>query len=462
MCVESGKNPDPADVTALRRFASLPFLALAAFLAACTSSPSPSPNVVDTTAISVQPSAITIYPGVPATLLINGGTGSYIVASNNQAIVPITVAGVGHQLTVIANPVNANTTVTLSIRDTGTTPPTTATLTVSPGTIANAVTVTPITRDCTVPGTPVPPATTADPVPILCSGGEALLTATLSQAGQLLPARTARFDIVSGDLRFIVTPAGTAPEQLALTTTALSDQNGLLRVRLRALAGAPAQNALVQITDPDTGAFQRIVIPIQQLPTGPGGATFFALPSSITFTGPFVGQCASNAASDFVIFGGTPPYTIVSSSPFIGVSPPVVTASGGSFRAQVAGAACLSNIPISITDAAGRTISVTVSNQEGTQTAPAPAITIQPSSLSLCPGQSGSVAIVGGTTPFSAASNSPFYTPTIAAASPRTLTVTRSAAPNGPTSAQVTVTDGATFNTLSVTTPAPLPAPGGC
>lgn len=442
-------------MTALRRFASLPLLALAAILAACTSSPSPSPNVVDTTAISVQPSAMTIYPGVPATLLINGGTGSYVVASNNQAIVPITVAGVGHTLTVIANPVNTSTTVTLSIRDTGTTPATTATLTVSPGTIANAVTIVPTTSECNVAATPPATGTSL----FLCSGNEALLTATISQAGQLLPARTARFDVVSGDVRFIVTPAGTAPEQLALTTTALSDQNGLVRVRLRALAGATNQNALIQITDPDTGAFQRVVVPIRQAATGPGGTTFFALPSSITFTGPFIGQCASGAASDFVIFGGTPPYTIVSSSPFIGVSPPVVTASGGSFRAQVAGATCLSNIPIAITDASGRTISVTVSNQQGTQTAPAPAITIQPSSLTLCPGQSATATIVGGTAPFSGSSNSPLYSQLI---TDRTIQVTRLAAPPGPTSAQITVTDGTTFNTLSVTTPAPLPAPGGC
>ena len=99
--------------SALRRIPAAAFLALATLLAACSGSVGPSPNVVDPTAISVQPSSLVIYPGVPVTLLINGGTGSYVVASNNQSIVPIVTAGVGHQLTVIANPVNAETVVKL-------------------------------------------------------------------------------------------------------------------------------------------------------------------------------------------------------------------------------------------------------------------------------------------------------------------------------------------------------------
>ena len=78
----------------------------------------------------------------------------------------------------------------------------------------------------------------------------------------ILPARGARFDVVSGDVRFIVTPPGATGESLAITTTAVSDQNGVVRVRLRALPGAAPQNALIQITDPETLAFQRVVVPI--------------------------------------------------------------------------------------------------------------------------------------------------------------------------------------------------------
>ena len=438
-------------LAALHRLTTAALCALGAILSGCGGSPSPSTNVVDTTAITVQPSTLVIYPGVPATLLITGGTGSYVVASNNQAIVPIVTAGVSHQLTVIANPVNSDTTVSLSIRDTSTTTPTTATLTVRPGTIANAVTIVPVTTECNVPAAGSTPA-----VLFTCSGDEALVTGTISQGGNLLPARSARFDVVSGDVRFIVTPPGTTPEVLATTTTVISDQNGLVRVRLRVLPGAPAQNALVQITDPETLAFQRFVVPILQRP-GPGGVAFFAVPDSITFTGPFIGRCAdNNAATQFAVFGGSPPYNVTSANGFVAVSPQIVTQSGGTFRAQLGSSACFTNAPITITDASGRTVVVTISNVEGTQPAPAAAITLAPTALTLGCGQTASLVVSGGTAPFSAGSSNPL----IVAAPPvgRTVGVTRTgAAPavgTGTTTATISVTDGATVGTATVTSPA--------
>lgn len=440
--------------SALRRLPAAAFLALAALLAACSGSPGPSPVVVDPLTISVQPSSLVIYPGVPATLLITGGTGSYVVASNNQSTVPIVTAGVGHQLTVIANPVNAETVVTLSIRDTGTTPAVTAALTVRPGTIANAVTVVPVSSECNAGSAP-------NVVPFLCSGGEALVTATISQGGVILPARGVRFDVVSGDVRFIVTPAGATGESLATTTTVISDQNGLARVRLRALAGAPPQNALIQITDPETLAFQRVVIPIVQLP-GPGGAAFFVVPGTLTFHGPFIGQCAGpsstsgGASTNFVVFGGTPPYSVVNANGLISVSPSVVQASGQPFTATLVSNACFTDLPITITDASGRTFVVTVSNVEGTTAAPAPPVSLAPTSLTLCVGQTGSFVISGGTPPFSAGVNHPFLT----AAPPvdRTVSVTRGVA-GGPGSATLSVTDGGTPGMATINTPAPGVSP---
>jgi hypothetical protein len=415
-------------------------LALAALLAACSGSPGPSPNVVDPAAISVQPAAMVIYPGVPATLLINGGTGSYVIASNNQSTLPIASAGVGHQVTLIANPVNAETVVTLSIRDTGTTPLVTATLTVRPGTIANSVTVAPVGTTCNTTATP--------PVLFLCAGGEALVTTTLSQGGVILPARGARFDVVSGDVRFIVTPAGATGEALSTTTTAVSDQNGVVRVRVRALAGAAPQNALIQITDPETLAFQRVVVPITQAP-GPGGQSFFTIPTATTYSGPFVGQCATNPSSDVVVFGGTPPYNIVSSSGSLVVSPSVVATSGASFRVTaISGAQCFTNVPVTITDASGRTTSVTFTNQEGT--AAQTPVTLAPTTFGLSCGGSVSFAIGGGTPPFSASSSHPRVA---VAVSGRTITATRltgdAPAAVHPQTGAVGVTDGNTTDSAT-------------
>jgi hypothetical protein len=443
LCVESGKIRDltHAVTSALRRFPAAALLALSTLFAACSGSVGPSPNVVDPQTITVQPSALVIYPGVPATLLITGGTGSYVVASNNQSTVPIVSAGVGHQLTVIANPVNAETVVTLSIRDTGTTTPVTATLTVRPGTIANSVTVAPVGTDCNTTATP--------PVVFLCAGGEALVTTTISQGGVILPARGVRFDVVSGDVRFIVTPPGATGESLATTTTAVSDQNGIVRVRVRALPGAAPQNALIQITDPETLAFQRVVVPITQAP-GPGGQSFFAIPTSTTYSGPFVGQCATNPSSDVVVFGGTPPYNIVSGSGSLVVSPSVVNASGSSFRVTaISGSQCFTNVPVTITDASGRTISVTFTNQEGT--AAQTPVTIAPTTFALSCGGSVSFTIGGGTPPFSVGSTHPRV---VASVSGRTVTATRvtgDAVTTGQTSGAIGVSDGNTTATATST-----------
>ncbi len=434
----------------MRNLSAAYLLALLAFVSACTSSPDPSPNVVDPAAITIQPAVATIYPGVPITLLITGGTGSYVVASDNQGTIPIAVAGVGHELTVIANPVSADTVVNLTVRDTGTAPAKTATLTVRPGTIANAVTITPSSSACQPAGT--------NPPPVICSGGEALVTATISQAGIPLPARGMRFEVVSGEVRFITTPVGVTPEVLSTTLLTSSDQLGLARVRLRVLANAPDQNALIQITDPETLAYQRVVVQVRQF-TGTGNPPFFAVPSSLTFTGPFIGRCAENAGTDIAIFGGLPPYTVVNANGVIAISPTnsFVGASGGTFSARTFGATCFTNAPVTITDSAGRTIIVTISNVEGTQPAPAAPISLSPATLTLGCMQTGSVAVVGGTTPFAAGANSGLVT---LAVTDRTVSVTRAGPPGpgaGSTAVTLSVTDGTSVGTAVVTVPTTCP-----
>lgn len=418
---------------ALRRTA---FAALAVLLAACGGSVGPSPNVVDPLVITVQPATATIYPGVATTLVITGGTGSYVVVSDNQATLPIATAAVGHSLTVIANPVTAETVVTLTVRDTGTAPQKTVTLTVRPGTIANSVTITPSSSECG---------------PTLCSGGDALVAATISQAGIPLPARSVRFEVVSGDIRFITTPAGTTPEVLAITQTTTSDQGGVARVRVRALSGVPSQTALIQITDPETLAFIRVAIRITQF-TGVGNAVFFSIPTSMTFTGPFIGQCPTNFSGGVGVFGGTPPYNILSTAPgTINVAPDVVPNNGGRFTVSVFGTACFTDVPVTITDASGRTISVTITAREGTLPAPAPPVAVAPTSFALGCGATATLVITGGTQPYSAGSGSPRLVVTPPAGNSVSVTrVTPDVPPFPPmppgttATAVVTVTDGTT------------------
>ncbi|HEX7403274.1 MAG TPA: hypothetical protein VF287_04595, partial [Usitatibacter sp.] len=158
--------------------------------------------VNDPTRITILPATATAFSGLPTTFVISGGTGSYIVSSSNQAVIQVAGTLAGSTLTIVPNPVLADTPVTLTVRDTGTAPVATATVTVRPGTVSNNITITPT-------GTQASTCT-----PALCSGGDALVSATLSQGGIPLPARPVRFDVVTGDFRFVTTDPITGIETL--------------------------------------------------------------------------------------------------------------------------------------------------------------------------------------------------------------------------------------------------------
>ncbi|HEX5628468.1 MAG TPA: hypothetical protein VFX72_02775, partial [Usitatibacteraceae bacterium] len=112
-------------------------LAAAAGIASCGGGVSANPSpVVDDPAITILPGTAVLFSGMPTTFVLSGGTGSYIVASSNQAIVPFTGGVTGRSITIVPNPVTADTTVTLTVRDTGAATPVTATVTVRPGTVS--------------------------------------------------------------------------------------------------------------------------------------------------------------------------------------------------------------------------------------------------------------------------------------------------------------------------------------
>jgi hypothetical protein len=288
----------------------------------------------------------------------------------------------------------ADTAVTISVRDSGTAPVATAALTVRPGTVANEITIIPSTTQG------------GNCAPAVCSGGDAVLFATVSQGGNPLPARGVRLDVVSGDFRFITSAPG-QPEVLATSTTVVSDQAGGVLARIRALAGAANQTAVVQVTDLGTSAFRRATFTIAQATgTSPG---FFTIPDTITFSGPNNLQCASGTRADVSIFGGSPPYTIGNGGAAFSVSQNFVSASGGSFYI-VANGACAENIPIPVTDSAGRNTIVTVSNVLGTNAVPDLVVSPAVVTLSEC-GLGAQVSVAGGIQgSFTVSSGSPAIT----------------------------------------------------
>ncbi len=410
----------------------------------------PSTIVNDPTQITIQPGQCTVagttvtcnnpailYSGLPTTFVITGGTGSYILSSNNQAVLPVSGNISGSSVTLIPSPVLADTDVILTARDTGTTPIATAKATVKPGTVANNITITPTS------------AQSAACAPAICSGGDALVSATISQGGIPLPARGVRFDVVTGDFRFVTTDPVTGVETLSASVTVFSDQAGKVSARIRANAGAANQTALLQVTDIGTGAFQRTsFVIVQSTGSSPG---FFVTPTEITFQGARQNECASFGISASVfVFGGVPPYTVSNSgSGAFSVTPTFISSSGGSYSVTPLGPCVSPGLPIVVTDSAGHTATTTVSNIQGTTAAPP--LTALPAkvTLSSCTG-AASVTVAGGAPTGGVYLASPGSNAITASATGNVVTIQRATSPATAGPVFVGITDGITTTSVEV------------
>jgi hypothetical protein len=351
---------------------------MAVFVAACSGAVSAPPTPPTPEPINIAPSTATLYSDTPTTFIITGGNGNYIITSSDQAALPIAGGFTGgNSLTVVPNPVAADTPVTLTVRDTGTSTPVTATLTVKPRTVSNVVTITPSTTDCGI---------------AVCSAGDARVSLKLSLNGLPLVNRTVRFDVVSGNFAVITSPPG-ATETTSLSGTTSTDASGTASMRIRVAVDAPSQTGLLQITDVGSGSTQRVSFLIAQN-TG-ASAGFFVTPTSVKFAGPNTQQCSSGASADFFVFGGVPPYTVSNSFPqFVTVSPTFIQNAGGRFTATTS-SGCLDNGSITVRDAAGHTATVTVSNVRGSDSVPPLAVAPTEVTLTDC-GSSAFANIVGG------------------------------------------------------------------
>jgi hypothetical protein len=340
--------------------------ACCAFLAACSGAVS-GPTTINTGGdITITPASATLYSDLPTTFVITGGNGSYLIASSDQAVLPVVGTLNTSTLTVVPNPVGADTPVTLTVRDTGSSAPATASLTVKPRTISNVVTITPSASQSAACGTSI------------CSGGDAEVKAILTQGGSPLVGRAVRFDVVSGDIRIITSPAG-APETLGLSGSTSTDSTGAARIRVRVLADATSQTALLQITDVASGSTQRTSVSIAPSSNAPLNAQ----PATIVFQGVDAGTCASGISADVIVFGGRPPYLISQPGSF-SVFPTVVTQNGGRFTVGATGQ-CSAGSQIAVVDGNGATVSVTASNKLSDLPVPTPtaAFLVSPSSGTL-------------------------------------------------------------------------------
>ena len=316
------------------------FGAMGALLGSCGGGGATSTAPPPVIAVSVLPATSDVFADVPIGFSVSGGTGPYTLGSSNIVAVPVPSFS-GSTFTVIAKSVNADTPVTITVRDSlGVT--TTVALTVRPTTLNNTVTITPIAPTGTGCGS------------ALCSGGDARVVVTAVVNGIKLTNRPIRFDVFQGDFRFVTPGSNIQVTSLIVNT----DENGEAVARITAIVTAPTQVATLTSTDTTSGLVRRTNFNIVQQISGTGILSI--LPGgSVTFTGnkPGVGmpaQCPFGGIVDQYIYGGTPPYVVVSPFPqYLTVTPSVVTTNGGSYRVTENG--CGSGTVI-ITDSQNRAI----------------------------------------------------------------------------------------------------------
>lgn len=313
--------------------------------------------------LAITPGSATLYSELPTSFVISGGTPPYFVTSSNQAAVPVIGTVTGSSFTVVPNPVATETPVTLTLTDSASATAANATLTVRPRTVSNVITVTPSASQSAACGTSI------------CAGGDAEVRVVLSQNGVPLAGRTVRFDVISGEFRIITSAPGLA-EALSTTGSTLTDSSGTARMRIRVLSDASPQTALLQITDVNSGAFQRASVPIAPSSSSPLNAQ----PDRISFVGPNGSSCANGISADVIIFGGRPPYQVSRPGTF-NIDRDTVTASGGRFTITANGQ-CVGTQPIAIVDNNGATVTVTASNSLGSTLAGTPVVAT-PSTVTL-------------------------------------------------------------------------------
>ena len=345
---------------------------------------------------TVSPSTATAYSGVPATFVISGGgaRSPYQVTSSNASLLPVPSSPIGDtQFVVTPSAVSAQQSVTITVMDqAGKTA--TASVAIQPNLISGDITIT---------GTAPADFPNCAGVGAVCAGQSGTAALTVSQNGTGARGRSVRFDVVQGAFRF---PVDAAQTVFANTVTVISDESGRALTVLRANVGASPQIATIRATDTATGAFRTATFIIKQ-PTVNGGE-FVTIPPEWTITGTYKNACPGGSV-DYLIFGGTPPYTIRSSAPATASAVPAQTAVENPSRFTVTFASigvagpgnptpppCSSTgyqVVFTVTDATGLSIQPTLTVTPGTSDAPtvAPTITLSPQSVSLACGQSAQV-----------------------------------------------------------------------
>jgi hypothetical protein len=288
-----------------------------------------------------------------------------------------------------------------------------------------------------------------------CAGGTSTLHMQMTFQGNLYGNRPMQLQVLRGN--FILRNPGTG--QTGSTINVTSDHSGTILALVEVSPGVPTQVAIVRVIDTATGVYADQAFVIGGTPL-PGNAPLTTVPTDLTFTGGLSTECGTGVA-DVLVFDGTPPYTAFATNPNTSVTPTTTSTTPGRFTVSANNKfVCLDKVPVVITDANNQRATVTVTTELGTAKPPTvQPFTVQPTTLTVACGQTGSVSVAGGNGVASYSVNSD-HPRVIAFTFNNTVSVTRMTGDGPtvfPTTANVSVTDGSSVQTVTVTVPANCP-----
>jgi hypothetical protein len=395
--------------------------------------------------LQISPVAGTIYAGVPFTFSVTGGRKPYTMTSSEPGLLSVPSQTDSNNIEVVAaNPAVVDVglqpgelpvrTVQISVRSADAQSAATSGIKVGINFLTGyGVSFTPITCPIALPA-----GSTGTQA---CAGGESAIQMDAAFNGNLFGDRQFRLSVLKGPFAFVFPQGGTGD---TITVNIM-----------QVTTGVPTQVAVLRVQDVATGVYADTAFTITGLRNN---GTITPIPAKVTFTGNLTTDCGIGS-STVLVFDGTAPYSALSTSPQITVTPAQSDTNPGQFTVTI-----ISNTPpcpsgtIVITDAQGARTTVDVTSVPGSGKPPTPpSFDVQPTTITLGCAQSGSVTAVGGSGSYSANSTNPLVTSTV---SGNTVTITR-AGPAGPGTGSMTttvsVTDGSTIKTVDVTSPATCP-----
>jgi hypothetical protein len=372
-----------------------------------------------TPALVVNPGSLNIYAGTPAVVVISSGVLPFQAFTSDGVVLPVSQSVPGNALTLVANAIESDKVVTVTIQD-AVGQRVAVGVTVKPSPLLSQMTIIPAEQ--TKCSNQTPSGTTSADNASFCSGETATARVTVKTANTTpIPNRQIRYDVVQGAYNFVTDQVGTI---LVKSATIVTDQNGQAIITIKSDAPVPTQVALIRATDLTSG--NRVDGSFTIVQSIDGAPTLSVSPSEAKFTGYYNDQCGAGSIR-FVIFGGTPPYTVVANSPAIAypsltdqlsfATSVVVARSGDLFYGVATGGLCSGPRDglFTITDSAGRVIIAKITSDKGSvaiPVAPPPTtLVVTPPVITLtgaaCSGASLRYKVTGGTPSYKATSSVP-------------------------------------------------------